>query len=47
MYQLTSTDAVRRTADNAYIPPDPENTDWQEYQRWLAAGNAPLPAPEA
>jgi len=25
------------------IPNDPENTDWQAYQEWLAASNTPLP----
>lgn len=26
------------------VPNDPANADWQEYQRWLALGNEPLPA---
>ena len=26
------------------IPPDPENTDYQEYLKWLEEGNTPLPA---
>lgn len=26
------------------IPFDPNNTDYQQYQLWLAAGNTPLPA---
>jgi hypothetical protein len=34
---------IKRLPDNAYIPNDPENTDWQAYQEWLAAGNTPLP----
>jgi len=35
---------VIRVADNAYIPFDPDNTDYQEYLAWLAEGNEPLPA---
>jgi hypothetical protein len=27
-----------------YIPNDPNNGDWQEYQVWLAVPNTPLPA---
>jgi hypothetical protein len=26
------------------IPFDPANTDYQEYLKWVAAGNTPLPA---
>ena len=35
---------VKRIADTAFIPFDPANTDYQEYLRWLADGNEPLPA---
>jgi hypothetical protein len=28
------------------IPFDPANTDYQEYLKWLEAGNTPLPADE-
>ena len=42
-YQLTATDAVIRTKDNASIPNDPANRDWIEYQDWIAAGGVPDP----
>lgn len=35
---------VQRLADNAFIPFDPANTDYQEFLRWKAEGNEPLPA---
>jgi len=36
--------AIIRTIDNACIPFDPDNTDYQAYLKWLAEGNEPLPA---
>lgn len=39
-------DSILRVADQAYIPFDPSNTDYQEYLKWLAEGNQPLPAEE-
>lgn len=45
MYQLTTGDTIFRLAGNAFIPPDPANTDYQAYLEWLAAGNEPEPAP--
>ena len=30
-----STDQILRTSDNAIIPFDPDNTDYQEYLKWL------------
>ena len=45
MYQLTRMeDQVKRLADNAFIPFDLANMDYQAYLKWLADGNTPLPA---
>ena len=44
-YQLTTGDTILRLADNAFIPPDPANTDYAAYLAWVEAGNTPKPAP--
>jgi len=41
-----STTTIKRLSDNAFIPFDPANADYQEYLEWLAEGNEVLPADE-
>jgi hypothetical protein len=51
MYQLTKpinevapSQSIKRLSDSAFIPFDPDNTDYQAYLEWLAEGNTPEPA---
>ena len=44
-YQLTGGTSIIRTSDNANIPADPANSDYQAYLAWVAAGNTPTPVP--
>ena len=53
MYKLLSRgDSVLRIADNAFIPADPDNTDYQAFLKYQAEGgkvygaDEPLPADE-
>jgi hypothetical protein len=40
-------DVILRLSDNACIPFDEANTDYQEFVRWCEQGNTPEPADEA
>lgn len=37
---------IKRIADNAVIPFDPQNTDAKEFALWLQDGNKPEPTEE-
>jgi hypothetical protein len=41
MRNQVSDQTIRRDADGAFIPFDPANRDYQEYQAWLKQGNKP------
>jgi hypothetical protein len=43
-FPLQNSISVIRLADNASIPFDPDNTDYQQYLKFLEEGGQPLPA---
>jgi hypothetical protein len=43
MYKVTN-DTVVRLIDNASIPNDVDNLDYQNYLQWISDGNMPLPS---
>ena len=44
MYKVIDSQIIRRLSDNACIPKDEGNSDYQAYLLWLSEGNTPEPA---
>jgi hypothetical protein len=39
--KIMESTCILRISDNAIIPKDEANTDYQEYLEWIAEGNTP------
>jgi hypothetical protein len=51
MYKLIKNDngqvsLILRVETNTFIPMSEDNTDYQQYLKWVEEGNTPLPADE-
>ena len=47
MYKLINETTVQSLSNNAFIPFDTDNTDYQAYLKWLELGNVPQEADNA
>jgi hypothetical protein len=45
-YALIYMSECIQRSDGACIPPDPANTDYMAYLKWIEEGNQPFPANE-
>lgn len=45
-YVINKVTIIHRLSDDAFIPTNPNNSDYQAYLAWLAEGNTPLPPDE-
>lgn len=43
IYRLGLFGEIIRDKDSALIPKDPENIDYQDFLKWISAGNTPAP----
>jgi hypothetical protein len=41
MYKIINENVIQRLSDEAFIPVNPDNTDYQAYLAWVEAGNEP------
>jgi hypothetical protein len=46
LFGQTESTSIIRLSDNAWIPLDSDNSDYQDYLIWLSEGNEPEPADE-
>jgi hypothetical protein len=40
-FNILQNNVIKRISDNAFIPFEPDNTDYQAYLKWVAEGNIP------
>ena len=46
LWNLRTGVMIERISDHGFFSENPENSDYQEYLKWVAEGNTPAPAEE-